>query len=142
MVALEVTQAANDKEQLAPMVEKLKTLPKALGRTRRILADSGYASEKNVEVCAAAGIEPLIALKRQRHHQTWRQRFAAAPQTPLDSASAMEKMRYRLKTPAGRKLYALPKQTPEPVFGVIKSVMGFDSSACGDSRTLEARGAW
>ena len=79
VVALEVTQAANDKEQLAPMIQKLKALPKELGRTRRILADSGYASEKNVEGCATAGIEPLIALKRERHHKTWRQRFAAAP---------------------------------------------------------------
>lgn len=140
VVAPEVTQAANDKEQLAPMVQKLKALPKALGRARRILADSGYASEKNVEGCAAAGIEPLIALKRQRHHQTWRQRFAAAPQPPLASATAMEKMRYRLKTPAGRKLYALRKQTPEPVFGIIKSVMGFRQFRL---RGLEnARGEW
>ena len=125
VVAPEVTQAVNDKEQLVPMLKKLKALPKELGRTRRILADSGYASEKSVEGCAAAGIEPLIALKRQRHHQTWRQRFAAGPKPPPQSASAMDKMRYRLKTPAGRKLYALRKQTPEPVFGIIKSVMGF-----------------
>ena len=125
VVAPEVTQAVNDKEQLVPMLKKLKALPKELGRTRRILADSGYASEKSVEGCAAAGIEPLIALKRQRHHQTWRQRFAAGPKPPPQSASAMDKMRYRLKTPAGRKLYALRKHTPEPVFGIIKSVMGF-----------------
>jgi len=37
----------------------------------------------------------------------------------------MQKMAHRLKTPAGRKLYALRKQTPEPVFGIIKSAMGF-----------------
>jgi transposase len=140
VVAHEVTQAANDKEQLAPMIEKLKALPKDLGRTRRILADSGYASEKNIEGCAAAGIEPLIALKRERHHQTWRQRFAPAPKAPPDTATAMEKMRYRLKTPAGRKLYALRKQTPEPVFGIIKSVMGFRQFRL---RGLEnARGEW
>ena len=126
VVAAEVTQAANDKEQLAPMIEKLKALPKELGRTRRILADSGYATQKSVEGCAAAGIEPLIALKRQRHHQTWRQRFAAGPKPPPESASAIDKMRYRLKTPAGRKLYALRKQTPEPVFGIIKPE--FDTS--------------
>ena len=34
-------------------------------------------------------------------------------------------MAHRLKTRAGRKLYALRKQIPEPVFGIIKSVMGF-----------------
>jgi hypothetical protein len=34
-------QAANDKEQLTLMVEKLKALRKELGRTRRTLTDSG-----------------------------------------------------------------------------------------------------
>ena len=34
-------------------------------------------------------------------------------------------MAHRLKTPEGKTLYALRKQTPEPVFGIIKSVLGF-----------------
>ncbi|MHB1542862.1 MAG: transposase [Steroidobacteraceae bacterium] len=135
-----VTHAANDKEQLAPMLEKLKSLPRDLGGARRILADSGYASEKHVEGCAQADIEALIALKRERHHQTWRQRFAAAPTPPPDSGTAMQKMRYRLKRPAGRKLYALRKETPEPVFGIIKSVMDFRQFKL---RGLpKARGEW
>jgi len=125
VVATEVTQAANDKEQLAPMIEKLKALPKELGRAKRILADSGYLSEANVEHCARAKIEPLIAVGRCRHHVTWKQRFAAAPKSPPDSATPLQKMAHRLKTPRGRKLYALRKQTPEPVFGIIKSVMGY-----------------
>jgi len=125
VVAPAVTQAANDKEQLAPMIGKLKGLPKELGRPKRLLADSGYLSEKNVEGCAAADIEPLIALKRERHHPSWRERFAAAPKPPPASATAMQRMRHRLKTPRGRKLYALRKQTPEPVFGIIKSTLGF-----------------
>lgn len=78
-----------------------------------------------MEACAAAGIEPLMALGRQRHHASWRERFAAAPRPPRAAATAMEKMRYRLKTPEGRVLYALRKQTPEPVFGIIKSALGF-----------------
>jgi transposase len=125
IVATEVTQAANDKEQLAPMIERLKALPKELGRAKRILADSGYLSEANVAHCTTAKIEPLIAMGRCRHHLTWKQRFAAAPKSPPDSATPMQKMAHRLKTPRGRKLYALRKQTPEPVFGIIKSVMGY-----------------
>jgi Transposase DDE domain len=125
VVAPAVTQAANDKEQLLPMLSKLAELPEELGRAERLLADSGYLSEKNVESCAAAGVEPLIAFKRERHHPTWRQRFAAAPKPPPESATAMQKMMHRLKTPEGRELYGLRKQTPEPVFGIIKSVMGF-----------------
>jgi transposase len=125
IVATEVTQAANDKGQLLPMIEKLQGLPKELGRAKRILADSGYLSQSNVEGCAAAKIEPLIAMGRTRHHVSWKQRFATAPKCPPDSATPLQKMAHRLKTPRGRKLYALRKQTPEPVFGIIKSVMGY-----------------
>ncbi|HUF73993.1 MAG TPA: IS1182 family transposase, partial [Gammaproteobacteria bacterium] len=121
-----VAQAANDKKQLVPMVERLKALPKELGRLRHLLTDNGYLSEANVDACAAAKIEPLIALGRERHHQSWRQRFKRAPKAPPDSATPMQKMAHRLKTPEGKALYALRKQTPEPVFGIIKSVMGFD----------------
>jgi transposase len=125
IVATEVTQAVNDKRQLLPMIEKLQGLPKELGRAKRILADSGYLSQDNVERCAAAKIEPLIAMGRSPHHTSWKQRFAAAPKSPPDSATPLQKMAHRLKTPQGRKLYALRKQTPEPVFGIIKSVMGY-----------------
>ena len=126
IVANGVTQAANDKKQLKPMVEKLKGLPKALGRSRRLLADNGYLSEANVEAGAAAKIEPLIALRRERHPVGWRKRFAPAPKAPPDSATPMQKMAHRLKTPSGKALYALRKPTAEPVFGIIKSVMGFN----------------
>ena len=89
------------------------------------LADNGYFSQANVEQCAAAKIEPLIAMGREQHYAGWKQRFAAAPKAPPQSATPLQKMAYRLKTPQGRKLYALRKQTPEPVFGIIKSVMGY-----------------
>ncbi|MGB6489653.1 MAG: IS1182 family transposase [Steroidobacteraceae bacterium] len=125
IVATEVTQAVNDKGQLLPMVQKLQELPKELGRAKRILADSGYLSERNVEQCVAVKIEPLISMGRTPHHVGWKQRFAATPKSPPDSATALQKMAYRLKTPRGRKLYGLRKQTPEPVFGIIKSVMGY-----------------
>jgi transposase len=125
IVANDLTQAANDKQQLAPLIDQLKALPRTLGRVRRALADSGYLSEANVEYCAAAKIEPLIAMKRERHNASWRERFAEDPDAPPDSASPLTKMAHRLKTQRGKQLYALRKQTPEPVFGIIKSVMGF-----------------
>jgi hypothetical protein len=125
IVATEVAQAPNDKSQLRPMLEKLAALPKELGRTKRILADNGYFSEANVEACEAARIEPLIAMGRSSHHLSWKQRFAAAPKSPPPSATPLQKMAHRLKTRRGKKLYGLRKQTPEPVFGIIKSVMGY-----------------
>ncbi|MGH8252381.1 MAG: IS1182 family transposase [Steroidobacteraceae bacterium] len=125
IVANALTQATNDHQQLAPMLGQLTSLPKGLGRIRRLLADNGYFSAANVEHCAAAKVEPLIALGREAHHLGWRRRFAPAPKAPPPSATALERMAHRLKTPAGRQLYALRKQTPEPVFGSIKSAMGF-----------------
>lgn len=125
IVANGLTQATNDKQQLKPLIDKLKDLPKKLGRVKRALADSGYLSEANVEHCAAAKIEPLIAMKRERHNARWKERFAEDPKAPPASASVMQQMAHRLKTKRGKQLYALRKQTPEPVFGIIKSVMGF-----------------
>jgi len=125
VVASEVSQAPNDKQQLEPMLGKLNTLPEALGQVENLLADSGYCSEANVESCEAAGIAPLIAMAREHHHIGWQERFAAAPEALPPDATAMHRMAHRLKTPAGKKLYGLRKQTPEPVFGIIKSAMGF-----------------
>jgi transposase len=125
IVATEVTQAVTDIEQLVPMIEKIKALPQELGRAKRILADAGYLSQSNVEHCTRAKIEPLIAMGRSGHHGSWKQRFRAAPRSVPDSATPLQKMAHRLKTPRGRKLYAPRKQTPEPVFGIIKSVMGY-----------------
>lgn len=81
-------------------------------------------SEANVEACAKASIAPLIAPGRERHHRSWKERFAAAPPAP-DDPTPLQAMAHRLATPQGRQAYALRKQTPEPVFGIIKSVMGF-----------------
>ena len=124
VVAAEVVQAANDKHQLQPMLNKLAVLPGALGNVETLLADNGYFSAANVTACAAAGIDPLIAMGRQPHHPSLAERFEDTPPPP-ENPTPVEAMAYRLKTPDGRKLYALRKQVPEPVFGIIKSVLGF-----------------
>jgi transposase len=124
VVASEIAQGANDKQQLAPMLEALGALPKELGRVEHLLTDNGFFSAANVDRCAAAGIEPLLAVGRDGHHPHWEARFSEPP--PLDEpASAMERMKHRLSTTQGRKLYGLRKQTVEPVFGIIKSVQRF-----------------
>ena len=65
----------------------------------------------------------MITPGRERHHLSWKDRFAGAPPPPENTP--LEAMTHRLATPEGRQLYALRKQTPEPVFGIIKSAMGF-----------------
>ena len=124
ILAPHVTQACNDKEQVEPMVAKVQANPEGLNRPDTWLADTGYYSAKNVAVCLAAKFEPLIAVKRDEHHPDWRDRFTE-PLPLADNASPVEVMKHRLKTRIGRAAYALRKQTVEPVFGIIKSVMGF-----------------
>ena len=124
VVAVDIVQAPNDKQQLEPMLDKLDGLPEELGEIEALLADNGYFSEKNVNACEAAGIEPSIAMGRQSHHPSLEERFAEAPPPP-ENPTPVEAMAHRLKTPDGKKRYGLRKQTPEPVFGIIKSVLGF-----------------
>jgi transposase len=124
VVATDVVQAANDQQQVEPMLDKLAVLPAELGQVETLLADTGYCSEANVQACAAADIDPLIAMGRQPHHPPLAERFAPDPPPP-EQPTPLEAMAHRLRTQEGRKLYALRKHTPEPVFGIIKSVLGF-----------------
>src|SRR4051812_19794196 len=124
VLATDVVQASNDKQQVTPMLGKLNALPEELSAIETLLADTGYFSAANGQACAAAEIDPLIAMGRQPHHPPLAERFAPAPPPP-GNPTPVEAMAHRLKTPEGRKLYALRKHTPEPVFGIIKSVLGF-----------------
>lgn len=103
VVAADVVQAANDKQQLQPMLTRIAGLPDALGPAETLLADNGYFSEANVTACATAKIEPLIAMGRQPHHPPLHERFAAPPPPP-ENPSPVAAMAHRLKTQRGRKL--------------------------------------
>ena len=139
VVGQALTQAANDKQQVVPMIEQLQSLPKELGRVKTLIADTGYASEKNVEACAQAKIRPLIALGRQGHYPSLKERFGE-PAPLRGKPTALEAMRHELKTQRGRKLYALRKCTVEPVFGLIKQVMKFRQFMLRGLNS--ARGEW
>lgn len=124
VVATHVTPAPNDKEQVEPLLKTLQAQSVTQGEVKQLIADAGYASEKNIRACEAAKIEPLLAVAREEHHPGWRERHSEPPPLPADAAP-MQAMAHKLKTQAGRATYALRKQTVEPVFGIIKQVMGF-----------------
>ena len=124
IVATTMAQVATDKQQVKPMLKVIAGLPKVLGSVERLLADNGYFSAANVEHCLQANIEPLLAAGRDKHHPHWEDRFTE-PAPLTEPASGVDRMKHRLKTIQGRKLFGLRKQTVEPVFGIIKSVMGF-----------------
>ena len=125
IVGRAVTQATNDKEQVAPMLAELQSLPPSLGHAHTLLGDAGYGSQANVEYCVQAGIEPLIAGGREAHHWPLEQRLSEPPPAPPADADPITRMKHTLSTPQGRSRYAQRKCTVEPVFGIIKQTMRF-----------------
>ncbi len=125
IVGHHLTNAANDKEQLQPA---LAAVSPAAGPVKRVLIDSGFYSEE--AVCAVenppAGPTVYAAQKRQPHGRTISQlEKRPDPPAPPVGAGLSARMAHRLSTAEGALLYALRKQTVEPVFGIIKEAMGF-----------------
>ena len=124
VVTAHVSQACNDKREVQPTIEAVQALPEVLGQVQSLIADNGYCSQANAQACSDAGIAPLLAIKRESHHMPVMERFAPDGPPP-EATDPLTRMVHQLGTQAGRALYKLRKQTVEPVFGIIKRVMGW-----------------
>ena len=125
IVGQRVSQAPNDKQELVPT---LAAIPAEAGPLATALVDSGFFSEKAVPQVERAGAGPVVyaAVAKAGHHRSVADlEIKPEPAPPAADASVIEVMRHRLQTTAGRNLYKLRQQTVEPVFGIIKSVLGF-----------------
>ncbi len=120
IVAADVTQAANDKQQAVPMLKQVK---ENTGQNpNQVSLDAGYFSAEAVNKIQEMNIEPLIPPDRQEHGS----KIPAAPRGPIPkNLSVIDQMRRKLRTQQGRKNYAKRKETVEPVFGQIKQCRGF-----------------
>jgi len=129
IVACDVTDAPNDKQQAEPMAQATRaTLAQAgialpqdeAGQAQAIPAtlDNGYYSEAAAQALEDLGFTPYIATGRQKHHAP----EAEASDVP---ATAQERMAAKVRTPEGKALYARRKVIVEPVFGQIKEARGF-----------------
>ena len=124
IVAGHVTDASNDKQQVAPTLEQLAAVEAVIGKPEGVLADTGHFSADNVAQCEMAEVTPYIASRRNAHNQPLANRQAPAPELPVDADPA-SRAKHRLKTPQGKAIHARRKATVETVFGIIKEVMGF-----------------
>jgi transposase len=133
IVGQRVSGNPNDKKELKPTLESI--VP-GCGPPQAVLADNGYYSEDGVEAVEKDdGPTAYVAVEKTRHGvkvEDLERRQDPAP--PPTGGSTTEKMRHRLATKRGRELYGLRKQTVEPVFGIIKEIMGF--------RRFSMRGKW
>jgi transposase len=125
IVAAAITQDSNDKQQLAPMLERVAqnmgTKPVAA------TADAGYFSEEQLTDKRVEGIELYVATGKQKHGEEQppgAMEHGDLSAVPVKSGSEKEKMKQRLKTEAGRALYKMRKAIVEPVFGQIKAARG------------------
>ena len=124
IVGKDVTTDPNDKQQLPGVVA---TVPKEVRQVNEVLVDNGYFSEEAVEEVEANG-GPIVyaAIGKQNHHKTVKElEKKEDPPPPPDHADMKKRMLHRITTKKGKEKYKLRKQTVEPVFGIIKEVMGF-----------------
>jgi transposase len=120
IVGQAVTQQANDKKQLEPMVEAIEE--QAGQKPREVLADSGYGSEENFKYLRRRHIDGYVATERQKDAE---QRLVCKRGPLPKGANAVERMKRKLQTQVGRRIYAMRKAIVEPVFGQIKQARGF-----------------
>jgi len=132
IVGADVTPAANDKQQVTPLVENTINNLDAAGIEKPreddgteakipFTADTGYFSEDNVDELETQGFDPHIAVGRQKHHES---QPPEGNSTPAE-VTPKERMAQKLRTESGRATYAQRKHIVEPVFGQMKQARGF-----------------
>jgi transposase len=121
-----VSTCASDANELEPAV---RAIPESAGQASVVLADTGYVNTEAFERLEKDGLDLYVSVSRDESQSARRYDYRPKSVTarPLKTVKAprLLAMQEKLRTEAGRALYALRKQTVEPVFGIIKSVMGF-----------------
>ncbi len=123
IVAATLTQAANDKQQLAPVLAEVKT---NVGRLpEKVTADSGYFSTAAVTSDALSSVDLYVTPDRSKKTEELAALPAASPPPFESDQDVIARMREKLKTEIGRATYKQRKMIVEPVFGQVKEVRGF-----------------
>ena len=118
-----VSNCASDRNELAA---DIAAIPEQIGEVKQVLADNGYATGAQVQELADKGIDALVAVGRaERRAHDLRPELTAPKPPPQMREPWMIAMKERLQQPEERRRYRLRQQTVEPVFGIIKSAMGF-----------------
>ena len=125
IVEKHLTNHSNDKQEIQAVIENLESNKEKIGMPQNALADAGYFSESNVKLSEEHGITPYFSMNRDNHNKTLEERFSESNEIPLENLEPVDAMKHRLKTKAGKELYAKRKSTVEPAFGIIKQVLGF-----------------
>jgi transposase len=125
VLSARVSTCASDRNELTANV---RAIPASVGQPTAVLADSGYACEERlnelqpqIDVYVATGAED----REQKRRYDFRPPRRRSEKANEPVAEWLKRMKAKLESESGRALYALRKQTVEPVFGIIKAVLGF-----------------
>jgi len=112
----------NDKQEFIPAIDAVPE--ELLEKTSTAIADAGYFSENNITDCEQRNITPIISISREKHNSFLNDALTKEPDNPL-CVTPTQKMHQKLKSAEGKGVYKKRKQTVEPVFGIIKEILGF-----------------
>lgn len=133
IVASGVTDQPADNANLMPMLHRIGA---GLGDIPRYAtADTGYWQPEVAEQARALRCEALVATGRTRHGEEGPAKRDSDPPEGLD---AQARMRWRLNTETGRRIYARRKAVVEPVNGQIKDAQGFRRFSFRGIQAVEA----
>ena len=125
ILAADVTQQANDVQQVAPLLGQMKANLQAaeiVERPKEFVADTGYYSDDNTQCVITHEMVPYIATQRLKHHEE----LPPVPRGRIPkSLTPKQRMARTLRTKKGRETYKKRKGQVEPVFGQIKQAGGF-----------------
>ncbi|MBL3558759.1 transposase [Marinobacter sp. JB05H06] len=128
--ALGGAKAQSSLRRLVPKGVVVNDVALDLGTVTNLLADTEYFSKANVQACREKNTQPSLVVARDRHYLSVFDRSAPDDPSPFTDDPVIQ-MKYQLTTQTGRALYALRKQTVEPVFGITKQVMGLRQFSMG-----------
>lgn len=132
IVAQAVSNQSPDTHYLVPMLVRVSANVGALPSV--ITADAGYWAPANAAWCEERGVDAYISTQRQRHSDV------CDPIVQTEASTPQQRMRTKVTSPEGRKIYRRRKCIPEPVFGQIKQAMGFRRFSMRGMQ--KARGEW
>jgi transposase len=116
IVAQRVTQAGNENDSLEPMVDLIAAT--CGSPPQRVVADSGYYSNRNVEAMEARNIDAFVPDSNLARELNLGHRDQAGDQRCRDPR--LRRMRDKMRSTEGRQIYRRRRAIVEPVFGTLK----------------------
>jgi len=122
ITAVRVTQHSSDNGSLLPMIAEVE---RRCGRgPEKVLADSGFYSAENLDRIRELGLDGYVPDSNLARELNTGQRATGMGRNPQLRHRETRRMRRKLRSAEGRKLYQRRKAMVEPVIGTLKEHRG------------------